>query len=134
MALFGGRKLEKPEKTETYTMAEQVLAQTEAFCNGVLSYVDGTTDAEKRMRTEVNQKLANAQGLKDALEEGRLDPQMCITLGFSITYSQLVEIVTKLDASTPEEEAFIDAAHRQLEVAAQAGYAPALELQRQGVL
>ncbi|MDO4890866.1 MAG: hypothetical protein Q3963_05840 [Coriobacteriaceae bacterium] len=130
MALFGRNK--KPAVTQEYQMAEQVLGQTVAFCNSVLEYVDGTSEAEQKMIAEVREKLGNANSLQESLREGRMDPQMCATVGFSLTFNQLIEIVTKLDASNSEERALIDAAKRQLERSLASGYGPALEMQRQG--
>ena len=135
MAIFGGKKRNKGNKgTAEYRTAEQVLSQTVAFCESVLRYVDGTTEAEKAMIAEVRDKLGNAQRLQESLGDGTLDPQMCTTMGFALTFNQLVEITTKLDASSSEEQALIDAAKRQLELAVKANYAPAVEMQKAGKL
>ena len=131
MAFFGRSK---PQRTEAYLLAERVLDQTEAFCNSVLEYVDGTSEGEKRMIAEVNGKLANAARLRESLQEGSLDPQMCTTMGFALTFNQLVQIVNNLDGSTPAETDIIDAAKRQISAALKAGYGPALEMQQKGEL
>lgn len=133
MGLFGGKK-KQVQKNGAYRAAEQVLDQAEAFCNSVLQYVDGTSEGEQKMIAEVRDKLGNAARLRESLADGTLDPQMCQTMGFALTFGQLVEIVTKLDASTSEERALIDAAKKQLAVAVKAGYGPALELQQKGAL
>ena len=132
MALFGRNT--KPEATQEFKMAERVLDQTAAFCNSVLEYVDGTSEGEKVMIAEVREKIGNVTSLREALNEGRMDPQMCSSLGFALTFGELVQIVTKLDASTSEERALIDAAKQQIGLALQAGYGPAVELNRQGKL
>lgn len=135
MAFFGGKKRNKADKgTAEYRMAEQVLGQTVAFCESVLTYVDGTTEAEKAMIAEVHDKLGNAKRLRESLDDGTLDPQMCTTMGFALTFNQLVEITTKLDASSSEEQALIDAAKLQLAQAVKANYAPAVEMQKAGKL
>lgn len=132
MALFGAKN--KPERTEAFATAEKVLEQTEAICNCVLQYVDGTSDAEQVMISDAHEKLGNASSLKESLYNGTLDPQMCTTLGFSLTFAQLVLIVTKLDGSTPEETELIDIAKQQLALAVQAGYAPAVEIVERGLI
>ena len=132
MALFG--KNAKAEATAEYKMAQRVLDQGEALCNCVLDYVDGTPDSEKRMISEVSEKKSNVLSLKDALREGRLDPQMCATLGFSLTFNQMLQIVKHLDASNDAEREFIDIARQQIALALKAGYGPAVELERQGKL
>ena len=124
----------KPEITPEYKTAEKVLEQTEALCNCVLKYVDGNTDTEKLMISEVSEKLRNAASLKESLRDGRLDAQMVGTIGFSLTFNQLLEIVTKLDVSNDAEQEFVDIAKEQLALALRAGYAPAAELNRQGKL
>ncbi|MDO4533642.1 MAG: hypothetical protein Q4C36_07970 [Coriobacteriia bacterium] len=131
MALFGRNKV---ERTAEYVQAERVLNQTEAFCKSVLEYVDGTSEAEQKMVAEVRDKLSNAERLMERLQEGSLDPRMCTTMGFSLTFNQLLEIVEKLDGSTPAEAEMINAAKAQIQTALQAGYAPAVELQQQGKL
>ena len=133
MALFG-RNSKKPERTAAYIAAERVLDQTKAFCKFVLEYVDGTTEGEQKMIAEVNDKLSNAERLQERLQNGELDPQMCTTMGYALTFNQLVEIVTKLDASTPAEEELIAASKQQLQASLEAGYPPALDLQKRGVL
>ena len=132
MALFARNT--KPEVTEEYKRAERVLEQTDALCNCVLEYVDGTTDREKLMISEVNDKKNNAASLRESLEEGRLDPQMVATLAFALSFNQLLELVYKLDASTDEERELIAIAKKQLGLALQAGYGPAVELNRLGKL
>ena len=132
MPLFN--KAAKPERTEEFKRALTVIGQTESLCNCVLEYVDGTTDGEKLMISEVKDKLNNATGLKESLYEGRLDPQMCATLAFSLTFNQLLELVYKLDASNDEERELIAIAKKQLELALQAGYGPAVELNRMSKL
>ena len=131
MALFGRNKV---ERTAAYVQAERVLNQTVAFCKSVLEYVDGTSEAEQKMVAEVNDKLSNAERLMERLQEGSLDPQMCTTMGFALTFNQLLEIVYKLDGSTPAEAEMISAAKAQIQTALQAGYGPAVELQQQGKL
>ena len=131
MALFGRNKV---ERGAAYVQAERVLNQTVAFCKSVLEYVDGTSEAEQSMIAEVRDKLSNAERLMERLQEGSLDPQMCTTMGFALTFNQLLEIVEKLDGSTPAEAEMISAAKAQIQTALQAGYAPAVELQQQGKL
>lgn len=132
MALFS--KNAKPEATPEFKVAERVLEQTEALCDCVLKYVDGTTDSEKLMISEVVEKKSNALSLKESLHDGRLDAQMVATIGFSLTFNQLLEVVNKLDASNDAEREFVDIAKQQLALALQAGYGPAVELDRQGKL
>ena len=130
MAIFGRKK--QPERTAAYVAAERVLDQTEAFCKSVLEFVDGTSEGEQRMIAEVHDKLGNAARLRESLQDGTLDPTVCTSMGFSLTFNQLVEIVNKLDASTPEERELIEAAKKQISAALAAGYGPALELQAKG--
>jgi len=132
MALFS--RNQKPERTAAYIAAERVLDQTEAFCKFVLEYVDGTTEGEQKMVAEVHDKLSNAARLRERLQNGDLDPQMCTTMGYALTFNQLVEIVTKLDASTPAEEELIAASRQQLQASLEAGYAPAVDLNKRGLL
>ena len=132
MALFSRNR--QPERTAAYVQAERVLNQTEAFCKSVLEYVDGTSEGEKAMIAEVRDKLSNAGRLMESLKDGSLDPQMCTTMGFALTFNQLIEIVSKLDGSTPAEAQMIEAAKMQIDAAVKAGYGPALELQKQGKL
>lgn len=128
MALFN--KNAKPARSEEFKRALTVLGQTESLCHCVLDYVDGTTDGEKLMISEVKDKLNNVASLRESLYDGRLDPQMCATLGFSLTFNQLLELVYKLDASNDQERELIAIAKKQLALALQAGYAPAVELNK----
>lgn len=132
MGLFDRGK--SPAEAEGFGTAKKVLEQTEALCNCVLRYVDGTTDSEKLIISEVHDKLSNVERLKESLVSGALDPQTCISMGFALTFNQMVELVNKLDASTPEEHELVDLAKQQIAVALKAGYGPAVEMDRQGRL
>lgn len=132
MGLFGRDR--KPEVTETFKVAERVLQQTEALCACVLEYVDGTTEDERKIIEVVREKQGNAQRLDESLHAGEIDPQMCISMGFALTFGQMVELVRRLDASTPEEGEMVRIAKEQLALALQAGYPPAVELNEKGQL
>ena len=127
IGLFG-KKNSKPQNSEAYNAADQVLEQNIAFCEIVIDHIDGSSSKEREMISEAREQLSNMKGLQNQLRSGQIEPEMMIMLGLGSAFFLQLNIVNTLDASTPKERELVYLAKNQLRGALQAGYAPAVDL------